>query len=175
MKENKEIMTEARWAIQENFGKCIAATFIFIVLETISFGSDFFSYAASYLVLGEESEHVEHVGILGSFLITLVLGVIPFGFSAFFLALAENSVLSVNSLFVGYKSVGTFLKTIWLGVVENFLLFCWSLLLVVPGIMKWYSFSMSYFVRLDNPELDAFDTLGESEWMMRGNRIRLLK
>ena len=175
MKENKEIMAEARSDIRENFGKCIAATFVFVVLTAIYYYSDFFSFFASYLVLGEESENAESIGILGSLLIKLVLAVISFGFSAFFLALTEHSVVGIGRLFIGYTSFKTFLKTLWLGIVENFLLFLWSLLLIVPGIMKWYSFSMSYFVRLDNPDLGAFGTLDESELLMHGNRLRLLK
>lgn len=46
----------------------------------------------------------------------------------------------------------------------------WSLLLVIPGIMKAYSYRMVPYIIKDHPELAPMEVLAYSENMMRGHR-----
>jgi len=45
----------------------------------------------------------------------------------------------------------------------------WSLLFVIPGIIKAISYSMAYFVLADNPELSAKEALDESKRITSGH------
>ncbi len=49
----------------------------------------------------------------------------------------------------------------------------WSLLLVVPGIIKAYSYSMAYYIKCDNPTFTATQAIDESRRIMDGNKWRL--
>ena len=46
-------------------------------------------------------------------------------------------------------------------------------MLIIPGIIKSLSYSMSYFILLDNPDMSANDARKESMEMMDGNKGRL--
>ncbi len=50
--------------------------------------------------------------------------------------------------------------------------FLWSLLFIIPGIMKGYSYSMTTYL-LIKTDLDASDTISRSKVLMQGNRARL--
>lgn len=49
-------------------------------------------------------------------------------------------------------------------------IFLWSLLLIIPGIVKSYSYRMVPYLVVDHPELSRQEILAMSEEMMRGNR-----
>ena len=51
--------------------------------------------------------------------------------------------------------------------------FLWSLLFIIPGIVKSYSYAMTPYILLDRPELSATDAIKESEKMMNGHKMEL--
>ena len=63
------------------------------------------------------------------------------------------------------------------GFVMNFLIglftFLWSLLFVIPGIVKMYSYAMTPYILSENPEMAPIDAITESKNMMQGNKWRL--
>lgn len=65
------------------------------------------------------------------------------------------------------------LKPIVLGAVSTIYIMLWSLLFVIPGIIKMYSYSMIYFIQIENPDMHYEETITKSRMMMRGNKGRL--
>lgn len=108
-------------------------------------------------------------------ILEFVFCAIPIGYSACFLDLAGNGNFKIRRLFTGLAGFTRFLKIVWLEIVRYVFLVCWSVLLIIPGIVKWYSYSMVYFVRLDNPNLNARQTITESRKLMAGNKFRLFR
>lgn len=49
----------------------------------------------------------------------------------------------------------------------------WSLLLIVPGIIKSLAYSLAPFILADNPELSANQAINESMKMMNGHKMDL--
>ncbi|MBP5366786.1 MAG: DUF975 family protein [Bacteroidales bacterium] len=49
----------------------------------------------------------------------------------------------------------------------------WSLLLVVPGIIKYYSYAMTVYILNDNPDLSYNAAIDKSREMMRGQKLDL--
>ena len=60
-------------------------------------------------------------------------------------------------------------------LVVNALVFAWSLLLIVPGIIKSIAYSQVLFILKDNPELSIKEAIKESEAMMKGHILEYLK
>ena len=52
-------------------------------------------------------------------------------------------------------------------------IFLWSLLFIVPGIIKAHSYAMAKFILADNPDMEGIAALKASEKLMYGNRWRL--
>ena len=49
----------------------------------------------------------------------------------------------------------------------------WSLLLVIPGIVKTYSYAMTPYIMSEHPSLTANEAITESRRIMDGNKWRL--
>lgn len=51
----------------------------------------------------------------------------------------------------------------------------WTCLLIVPGIIKSFSYAMSFFILKDNPEISASEAIRRSQIMMKGHKFELFK
>jgi len=81
-------------------------------------------------------------------LIALLLLPLGFGYTVLFLDVIRGIKLDFARLFDGFKDYGRILGTMLLTTVYTFL---WTLLLVIPGIMKSYSYAMTLFILKDYP------------------------
>ena len=99
--------------------------------------------------------------------ITLMTVMLTGGFSLFCLHVSRREAAGVGTLF---DLFGYFFRFLWLEIVTGFLIFFWSLLLVVPGIIAAYRYAMAPFIFFDNPEKGAMQCIRESKAMMRGKK-----
>ena len=65
------------------------------------------------------------------------------------------------------------LDNVLLGVRMGIITFLFTLLFVIPGIIKSYSYAMAGYIKNDNPDLNAKACMDESENLMRGNKWKL--
>ena len=49
----------------------------------------------------------------------------------------------------------------------------WSLLFIIPGIIKAYAYSMTPYIIADNPEIDAMKAIEMSQEMMKAHKMEL--
>lgn len=70
--------------------------------------------------------------------------------------------------------VGEGFKNYWHNVgvmlLNDIYIFLWSMLLVIPGVVKMYSYRMVPYILLDHPELTANEVITRSREMMDGNK-----
>jgi uncharacterized membrane protein len=116
---------------------------------------------ACYLVMGL----IASTGIGGLFVPAILVG-----FCMIYLNLAKGIKPTFGDMFNGANLFG---RALWLDIITQFFIFLWSLLLIVPGIIKSLAYAMGFFVLAENPELTARQALGESKRLMKGNKMRL--
>ncbi len=110
---------------------------------------------------------VPHVGSA----ITLIIGgPLAIGFYGATLKVIRGEKPEVVDLFDGFKN---FVNALLLNLLNGIFVTLWSLLLVVPGIIKALSYGMSYFILIDNPEMSQSDARRASMVMMEGHKWRL--
>lgn len=107
---------------------------------------------------------------IGAVAMILLGGPMELGINKISLNVVREEKVEVATLFDGFKD---FTRSLVLYITNNLLIFLWSLLLFIPGIIKTYAYSMSYFILLDNPEMSANDARKKSMEMMQGNKWRL--
>ena len=73
-----------------------------------------------------------------------------------------------GTLFDGFK--GKVYAAFFLQVLY---LIGWTLLLIVPGIINVFAYSMTYYVMLDNLELSANECIAKSKELMKGHKADL--
>ena len=103
-------------------------------------------------------------------LILVVRFFIDIGFLSYCLKISRNEKAEIKSLFDGFAFL---FKVLWLEVLRLFFTLLWSLLLIVPGIVAYYSYRQAFYILLDNPELGAMDCIRLSTQMMNGYKMEL--
>ena len=106
-------------------------------------------------------------GLAGIFLITPALSL---GIYKIYLALAKGNKPTIGGLFKGFPFFG---KALWLSILVGFFAALWSLLFVIPGIIKLYSYSQAFFILAENPKMSAREALIKSKRIMDGNKGKL--
>lgn len=110
------------------------------------------------------------LSIAASVAVLLLSGPFNLGIHISALDVSRKQPVSVGSLFEGFKSFGDSLALYILNAIFTFL---WSLLLVIPGIIKAYSYSMGYFILADRPDLSGNQARKRSMYLMKGHKWQL--
>lgn len=100
-------------------------------------------------------------------LVTLLLLPVSWGYAIYFLLHVRMETTTYATLFDGFKDYVRILLTQLLVGLYTFL---WSLLLIVPGIIKSYSYALTSFVLLDHPEMKYNAAIEESMRLMKGHK-----
>ncbi len=147
LKENKVLRQEARKALEGNWGMAAVATLIYMI---IAFGLSSIPY--------------------GGIILTLLIGVpISWGLYIIFYDVYHRRGVQLSTLFEGFKSYSRVLGTQLLAGLYTLL---WTLLLIVPGIIKAISYAMTPFILRDYPFIAYNDAIEKSMAMMEGHKMK---
>ena len=102
----------------------------------------------------------------------LIYGPFMYGFALINISLVRGKGrVELEDLFKGFSEYLT--DNILLGLLTYLFIFLWSLLFVIPGIVKTYSYAMVYYIKLDEPALSAKECIDKSRAMMDGYKMKL--
>ncbi len=88
-----------------------------------------------------------------------------------YLDLTKGVKPKIEKITEGFKKC--WLSSVGLFLLEGILEFLWSLLLIIPGIIKCYSYSMASFILIENPEISPLEAITRSKNMMKGHKFEL--
>ena len=112
---------------------------------------------------------IPFVGVIATYIIAPALSI---GLTMVYLSVTYGEDVQINMLFDGFrgklfgKSIALFLLTILYTLL-------WSLLFVIPGIIKAYSYSMAFYILAENPDMTANEAITESKEIMNGHKWEL--
>ena len=110
------------------------------------------------------------IAVIWAIATIIIGGAAKLGYAVFNLKLVDEEDAAFSDLFSQFHRLGS-------GFCMNFLtaLFTllWSLLLIIPGIIKAFSYAMTPYVLAENPGMRARDAITESRRIMNGNKWRL--
>jgi uncharacterized membrane protein len=112
------------------------------------------------------------IGVSGFVVIgPLVLsGPLTLGFIGYYMKKARGESVKLGNLFDGFKLFGT---SFLLYLLECIFIILWTCLLIIPGIIKSFSYSMAFYILRDNPEIGALEAITRSRKMMAGYKGKL--
>ena len=109
------------------------------------------------------------VGGIGAIVVT---GAISYGQARATTNLARGQEkVNILDVFAGFTE--GFGRTFLLGLMTSLYIFLWSLLFLIPGIVKSYSYAMAPFIMQDDPSKNWKQCLDESREMMNGHKAQL--
>lgn len=109
---------------------------------------------------------------VGTLIVLVFSGALEFGLVYIFLKQArDGEKMEIGSLFKGFSDdIG---GNIVLGLLVALFTSLWSLLFIVPGIIKAYAYSMAFYVKSDHPEYGWKECIDESQRIMNGHKMDL--
>lgn len=177
MRSNREIRLLGKDSLQGNYLAAIAnmllITFASFGLQTLVGRLTGLGFNYEITGVSVRSNGMEFVHLILSLVISFVLGLLSLGFQWGFLDLQDGEPMTVGHLGLAFQR--NTLKSAGYLFIKSFLIFLWSLLLVIPGIVKTYSWAMSDFLYYDNPDVPNKIILDRSEELMRGYRWQLFR
>lgn len=158
MKQNSEFRRQALSKLEGNWGTAALITIVYLLSVNIITGGGSVCLAQ----IGQE------VSIVGNLLYILILPM-SFACTVSFQNLARGGNLSVAYLFTFFSN-----KKVWvMMILKTIYIALWTLLLIIPGVIKSYSYAMAEFIMLDNPDVGSDEAIRLSMQMMKGNKLKL--
>lgn len=110
---------------------------------------------------------------LGTVALFVITGAIFYGMARVMIRNVKNENWKFEDVFCGFKD--GFVKTLLLYLLQTLFLFLWTLLFIIPGIVKTYSYAMVYYLQQEpgGLEKEPVDLITESRRMMDGYKWQL--
>ena len=115
-------------------------------------------------------------GILGAtvilpLVISIVSVFVEFGYLFYCMKVARREQGAYEDLAFCFKDWRFALKLFALSFVVGILTMLWSLLFVIPGVIKAISYSQAILIMIENPNMGIMDAIKESQKMMDGHKM----
>ena len=152
MEKNAKFFREAAWAqLKGNWKPVVLFTLVYNLVVGVA------------QLIGSTSDYV-------SILISLfVLIPLAYGFNIAFLGFKRTGeAVKIEQLFDGFKDYGRVVLT---GLLSTIYILLWTLLLIIPGIIKSLSYSQTNYILKDYPELKNNAAIELSMAMMKGHKF----
>ena len=108
---------------------------------------------------------------IGSIAVFVFDGALVVGLSIVMLQISRLGSSKIETMFDGFRQgLG---NNILAGVLVTIYTLLWSLLFIIPGIVKSYSYAMTFYILADNPNMAPSEAIDASKKMMDGNKWRL--
>ena len=151
MKENTQIMSEARASLN---GKWPLAIGTFLILLLISMGAALIPLAGQI------------IGIL-------IAGPLAVGGAYFALNIVRDQVAQTDDLFFSFNN--NLSNSILAYLLVGAFALIGFVLLIIPGIIVALALSQTWFILAENPSMDSYDAIMRSKKMMDGYKFKLFK
>ena len=172
----KDYKRTSRAALKGHWGDAVLATLIYEVILAVIYGP--YYYRALTFQLNPSTPEpgialkMFEISIGAFLLMIFVYFCVIIGYNNSFSKLLRDgdSKIPENIFKIGFRNyahnvLGYFHMTILIGL--------WSMLLVIPGIVKSYSYAMTPYLLVDRPELSTREAIHESRRMMNGRKWQL--
>lgn len=146
-------------ALENKWGNFVLITFVygFIIGITQILSGD------------KDSPAILHLIGLVLFILALPL---TWGYQTLFLGAVRGGDATAKDMFEGYNKE-LFSRVLTTTLLYYVYVFLWSLLLLIPGCIKSYSYAMTPYILKDNPEMKNNAAIEESMRMMDGHKLEL--
>ena len=167
---NSELRAQAREQLDGKWGTFVLMTFLMYVISAIlqipgSIG-DLLKVLSPENMLASES--------MSSISVVLSLLALPlsWGLTVSLLRNHREESVDIENLFDGFRG-GRYVRVFCALFLVNLFTFLWALLLIIPGIMKAFSYALTPYIIMDEPELTARQAITRSCEIMEGRRWKL--
>ena len=110
-------------------------------------------------------QFIPYIGLLGFY---LIVGAFTLSDSIVSFKVIDKQPLGIEDAFSGFQNLG---KAIGLFLWQLLWIYLWALLFIIPGIIKSYSYCMSFYILADHPEISVREAMNESKRITQGHKM----
>ncbi len=140
----KRVKIKAKYALEGNWFAAIVAFLLYVVL---------------FVLLDATG-----IGILFS-------GLLTFGYASFCLTLIQTKRARVGAFFGGM--LRKLFKKWGASLLMGLYTFLWSLVFLIPGLVKYYAYAMTPYIMMEKPEMGINEAITRSRQIMKGHKWQL--
>ncbi len=168
MKTNTELRRQGREALAGRWGTFVAASLVYMIISCfVQVPAQLSDFSRSVLMTGAG---VNYTLMSTSVVVSLLILPLTYGYDTIFLRNLRSEPVGVEHMFDGVRDYGRiFITLLW----QNVLILLWTLLLIVPGIVKSLAYAQTPYILLDNPKLSTVEAIHLSREMMFGYKGKL--
>jgi len=146
--ENRVLMAQARDSLKGKWGLGIGTTVVFMLIMMV----------------------IQLIPIAGWIIGILISGAMSIGLAIFALSLSRKQNAKLSQIFDGFQKFGVGLGAY---ILQFIFVILWSILLIIPGIIAAFAYSMTYYIIAENDSIGPLEAISKSKEMMRGNKWKL--
>ena len=171
-----ELKQDAKAGLSNRWGLAIGSMLLALFVPSLIIGfvegllSTFSSLCLSYQSYGIAGL----LGILSSLFslaaIIFFVGPLSMGYEFFSLRFVRGMNVNVTLPYRAFSS-SCYMRLTVSFLMMNIFIFLWSLLFVIPGIIKSFSYAQMPYILMDHPEMGWKEALEESKRMMNGHKM----
>ena len=143
--ENRVLMSQARDSLKGKWGLGIGTTVVFMLIMMA----------------------IQLIPIAGWIIGILISGAMSIGLAIFALSLSRKQDAKLSQIFDGFQKFGVGLGAY---LLQFIFIILWSILLIIPGIIAGFAYSMTYYILAENDSIGPLEAISKSKEMMRGNK-----
>jgi uncharacterized membrane protein len=173
MKTNQEYKNAALAALKGNWAPAVVTS---IVLMAV-----IYLFSGPYIYVGLVG--LEQLMVSSPKFVWVALGLFYFGFIFMYMPMFVGYANATRDLYndgdgrlLSNTVSGTFrlyFRNVWGMFLSGLYIFLWTLLLIVPGVIKSFAYAMTPYILNDYPELSANQAINLSRKMMKGHKFDL--
>lgn len=198
-----QIKTDARIDLKKSYWLSFAVCLVVLIVTGSRSLFSFVSWAANWIgdvrnidAIGAEITYITDIFTEAEFGIAAIVAVLAIAGLVLLIVLAVTLLFTVfvasplsagqrhffsqaaegNAEFTNMFSAfgrGRYVSTVKAMFLAGLYIFLWSLLLIVPGIYKYYQYRFVPYIISDNPSLTANGALAASRKMTDGNKLKI--
>lgn len=148
MRSNREILALARQSLSPHWPLAIG---VLVIYNLLLWGAIGFGEWASIVSI-------------------ILTGPLTLGVAFFALNLVRHNEAKLDFLFDGFKQ---FNRSFAAYLLTSLFTILWSLLLLVPGIIAFHRYALTFYILADQPHLSATEAITLSSEWMQGHKVQL--
>lgn len=172
MKTNQEYKNVALASLKGHWAPSVVASIVLMAFAYVLIGPYIVTYELTINQMPVNP--VFALVALAVYILGMPLVFMPFNvgytYAANRLVLETDGRMTGNIFRDGFGRWG---RNVWGMFLMTLFTTLWSLLLIIPGFIKYYAYAMTPYILIDNPELSANQAINLSIKMMKGHKLDL--
>jgi uncharacterized membrane protein len=143
-------------------GLMMAVEIVYYIIMMVGVGFD--------VVLESEGIVTGIFSTVGAVIMVIFTGPLLLGIQKAYLALTYGEKPKPSDIFYAFTSAKLFWGSVRLLLLMGVFIWLWTLLLIVPGIIRSIDYMQAFYILIANPDKTARECLRESIYLTKGHR-----